>query len=747
MYTKIFTYPHDICRAPAHQWRLAAIYAASLLAVLTAILVVVWPVKQSAIAQTANTFFSPDVTITVPQLDANGDGVNDYSGTSLRVEFILPSTPGCLTYYETRELPFGTYVVQGNGTVIETSTAVLLDRFGGDDVNCVYIVGWPAVAGLSSSADRTATVQASEKMALVNYVAGANWFKAARWNEISIPQSDTNGDGENDFAGTRFILEFRRTGGSDAGCTTLGQLGNSVKSSGGLLRSGGVRLVDYPAGVQIQCQYDVVWPVVPGWVLQPGATTRVSASSSVVSGEYVAIAATYFTPEVTINVPQLDETGDGVNDFSGTEFTISFRPAYGFASSCPAVTRGTYVVQDSGTVSEVSAPVLVDRPEGKTINCIYRSDFIRSKPGLQYDWEKTQFFNKPVSTSDPSFAIFYTTAATRFRTLVRIHAPQLDTYREGRNNFEGKSLRVAYERVSGSDPGCTASKGGTHSVPPSGIIWSSDLGLVDYPVGERTSCSYDVIWPEVPGWVLQPGATARVSASAREISARYSAVAATYFTPDVTITVPQLDADGDGDNDYFGTSLRVIFRRVEGSDMGCTRVTGVDLVVQGSGVVTGPSEPVLVDRPEGVGTSCNYRVIWPELGGTERQRHQPAGTPTEVSASAKSVSANYVAATNWYWPSIKIFIPDLDVNGDGVNYFSGTEFVVELRRVEVSHADCTASASGTYEAQDNGKVKLARARPHKIVAHPAGVIEHCQYELTWPVVDGLEYFNPTGHVS
>ena len=71
------------------------------------------------------------------------------------------------------------------------------------------------------------------------------------------------------------------------------------------------------------------------------------------------------------------------------------------------------------------------------------------------------------------------------------------------------------------------------------------------------------------------------------------------FSPDISITVPDLDIDNDGIHDLSGTTIRFSFRPVAGSNFVCDLGDNNNRWVVGDdGSVTRPSSAVrLVDRP------------------------------------------------------------------------------------------------------------------------------------------------------
>lgn len=90
----------------------------------------------------------------------------------------------------------------------------------------------------------------------------------------------------------------------------------------------------------------------------------------------------------------------------------------------------------------------------------------------------------------------------------------------------------------------------------------------------------------------------------------------TFFTPNITVNVPQRDKDRDGINDYAGTNIQVNYKPKADSPDGCTQAAFEIYVVRDDGTVTRQAEPIkLVGVPAGSSVRCDYDVIFPSIAG------------------------------------------------------------------------------------------------------------------------------------
>lgn len=102
----------------------------------------------------------------------------------------------------------------------------------------------------------------------------------------------------------------------------------------------------------------------------------------------------------------------------------------------------------------------------------------------------------------------------------------------------------------------------------------------------------------------------------------------TFFTPNITVNVPQRDRDRDGINDYAGTNIQVNYKPTASSPDGCTQAAFEIYVVDDDGMVARQAEPIkLVSVPAGSSLRCDYDVIFPSIAGNSLAL-RPSGAGT-----------------------------------------------------------------------------------------------------------------------
>ena len=144
--------------------------------------------------------------------------------------------------------------------------------------------------------------------------------------------------------------------------------------------------------------------------------------------------------------------------------------------------------------------------------------------------------------------------------------------------------------------------------------------LVDRPRGQASRCEYDAIFPAAVSTTiavgsetlaLVPAESATVSAASPTASAGY-VQASTVFSPDLAIAVPATDADGDGRNDFAGTTFRVTFHPVMGSHVYCLGSPSETWRVAADGTVTRRGAAArLAGDFLGADNLCAYSVAFP----------------------------------------------------------------------------------------------------------------------------------------
>ncbi len=111
------------------------------------------------------------------------------------------------------------------------------------------------------------------------------------------------------------------------------------------------------------------------------------------------------------------------------------------------------------------------------------------------------------------------------------------------------------------------------------------------------------------------------------------------FTPVITLTIPDVDEDEDGINDYSGQEFEVKFQREPGSSDECTSSDSTRLVVddRGSASLAESKPPArLIDRPSGADARCEYSVAFQD---PDNVLGMPADALSKISADVSVVLA------------------------------------------------------------------------------------------------------------
>ena len=684
--------------------------------------------------------FSPDVAISVPNFDGDGE-VTGFVGKTILVRFVpvAGSDVGCVSEAsEVWKIGDGGVVARAGGG------AVLLDRPVGATGRCEYDVVFPetvagSVRGLTLVAAEPVVASAASVSAAGVYMYARSVF--APVVAITVPDIDDNDDGNNDFWNTRIDVRFTPVAGSEAGCTETASEIWWVESDGVVARwrFGGVAvLVDRPVGVASRCEYDVVFAlsVADGvLVLASGGSVVVSPISRFVAAVYVN-ARTFFSPAVDILVPDFDDDG-GITGFVGEEFVVRFVPVMGSDVGCFSEASEVWVIGDGGVVERSGeGAVLVDRPEGAGSRCAYNAVFSPSVADGALVLVSDS--SAVVSGVAASVVASYGAVGTVFEPIVTISVPDFDDDGDGYNDFSGTSFEVTFAPAAGSDTGCTSDASENLKIGDSKFMVQSGGGtvLVDRPEGVAGRCLYDVVFvPSVAEGVLVLVSDGSVVVSAASISAAAVYInSQTEFFPVAAISVPGFDDDGDGANDFSGTSFEVTFSRVAGSDAGCTGSVREIWRVSDSGVTARQSEAIsLVDRPEGVEVRCAYDVEFSVLGSAAEKLVLVSGGSVAVSGVAVSVVAIYGTVGTFFETVVVISVPDFDGDGDGVNDFSGISFAVTFSRVADSNTGCTGSVREIWRVSDSG-VAARQSEAISLVDRPEGVDGRCAYDVEFSVL-------------
>lgn len=325
------------------------------------------------------------------------------------------------------------------------------------------------------------------------------------------------------------------------------------------------------------------------------------------------IAVTYvtmFEPVIAITVPDFDDDGDGVNDFSGANIVVIFSLSAGSETECSGNLVVNWQVDDSGAVTRqvsegetATALRLVGYVPGATSLCEY--DVQSAASGVAARGLALISSDASVTATSTLVTVSYGIVATVFEPDITIAVPAADADEDEINDFAGTVFTVGFAPVTNSNAGCSAAASGVWEIGADGDVALQGgalaaASLVDRPRGAVERCEYDVEFPETAapgGLVLRPEVSATVSAVAESAAAAY----VTVFEPAITLDVPS-------DETFGGISITVSFTPVLDSHADCTasasEVWDVAAVMSGgefTGIETTLSDEAasLVDRPAG----------------------------------------------------------------------------------------------------------------------------------------------------
>jgi len=703
----------------------------------------------------ATSSFMPAIGITVPQISDNDPAVNDYSGT----EFDLTFTPVSGADSGCTQTATGTATVADDGTVPTTTQAMLVNRPTGVDVRCQYDVAWPSmVEDLTLQPGSTSTVDVTSLTATATYHAPTSTFMPAI--TINVPQISDNDPAVNDYSGTNFEVRFTRVSGANAGCSqtvfavvAIDDDGNSAVIGSSTITDGNAvsslqppTLVNRPTGVDTRCQYDIAFQSTVGdLTLQPGFTAMVDAITPV--------AATYhaptsnFTPTISITVPDIDDDNDDDNDLSGITFDITFTPVSGADSGCTQTATATATVADDGTVPTTTQATLVNRPSGVDARCLYD---VALPNGKAFSNMTRLLVLEPGATATVNAVSAAVTAVYTapevFSPAITIAVPDRDRNIDNISDFSGAEFEVVFTPVSGADSRCdqTVTSTATVTIGDDGnSSVTTDAILVDRPASGAARCRYDVTFPSaitLPNMVLvlvlQPGSTAMVDSASPTAMAAYETMEV--FAPVITITVPQTDENTPGTNDHTGAIFRVTFTPVSGAHRGCTQTATSTVTIDDDGNSAVTTPVILVNRPIGVGTRCQYDVTFPTPVGVLALQ---TGTAATVVATRPAVTASYaVSDITRFAPTFTIGVPQRDHDNSGANDHTGTKIRVTFTPVMGADSGCTQSAIATVTIDDDGNTPVTS--PITLINQAAGVSTSCQYDVAFPDMAGALVLQP-----
>ena len=389
--------------------------------------------------------FSPDVEILLPQFDV--DGANAFAGETFRVEFARDDDASDLC----SESGSVEYTVADDGSVsLSSERLYLVSRSLVDNTQtpqegdytegaaCVYSVGDPHVE------DSDNLVLVNDSFANINYQSEATkmTYYSVFVPDISfiLPYSGELGD-DHVFFGAKFEVIFVMENSSNEKCGEYDSeervflQSYKVRSNGNVTAKGeAIRLVDSfvlpeeggesegdsePAETtetSNRCSYSIEFPSsVSSRTSGFNMLARSTVTANIIGGDS-RVEASYeamFIPDVTITVPQIDENGDGDNDFSGSRFWVSFISGQPSDSGCSPTIRFTYRIKDNGTVKLTEeAEELVDRINSTAPECTYRvSVIVFPSDRLVYS-SQGNGNNVAVEGESPSVSLTFVEAST-----------------------------------------------------------------------------------------------------------------------------------------------------------------------------------------------------------------------------------------------------------------------------------------------------------------------------------------------
>lgn len=741
--------------------------------------------------QVGDITFAPDVTIAVPQIVVEaGASASVFAGLTFDVGFAATaaSPPGCTAEPSTTYA----YVVQPDGSVAGTPPS-LIDRVvetAGDgtqsalEAACAYEVTFPA-----QSADR-AWLSLSSASGLTDDETSAG-----------APAAGTTYD----FVGITSPVELMVTSptftpppgrvvsatisavdGSASRClvddltnpaAAMATKAVTLEADGGTTLAQQFRLTDLPAGATVgddRCAYDVAWSVsdIPDataiWTFASGDTSWMPAGDL---GDDGALSAVYVEPvdevfEATLElvvVPHVPE---------GTAFEVEVAPVSGAPSGCTAA--DTYVFTApavDGTNDRLAttdaAIELAHTVAGVVHHCAYVVGWPDDEQGAGTSFVPDASFT-PGTTLDrdnPSVANRYADATQQlvFTASVEVVTTEpvtqdtvfvVDIVSAGGPASGGPS-------AGGQAAGCLSVEGfeltlRADSQTPSQV--TQTLELVRRPARATAECAYELRWHSnekggtswAPDETFAAGSGVGIDVS-RSLSSRAAsatmryAPAITYFTPSLTLDVPWVDIDGDGDHDYAGARFEVRFER--SADESCSPSQAATYEFDAAGGVAPVAPFELVDEhPMGV---CTYGVAFASasVGGAAATLvvSEAPSDDDDVSGDANDAHATYREAVRRFDATLYLGGTHT-VAGDGrlgEVVPAGTEFSVLVRPRPSAPAGCDADPVSTETHQ---RVVLAVAEPIdqrpytrlsrrvlRGLVDRTGAGESCVYDVIWPV--------------
>lgn len=743
------------------------------------------------------TVFSPTVSLEVPYVDGPDVG----SANDLRGDVVVsytsddsactPSATETYTISDDESTPGS-----GLGVVQLTSAAAsLTESPAGRDAPCEYVATFSLIDNgdvLFGASPASVPFSNSEGNDVVTeFVA---FFRPVV--VILVPGYEKDDDsGVNYFEGAEFVVEFEHAYGATGGCSADGVTLTATFTVGATNPAVGVPpvLVDVPSGQSTNCVYEVTFP---GTVTAPNGTALylndssdvlVDAGSTRAARRYSANVQ-YFSPRVSFTVPFIDGDANGVNDLAGSSVGVSYATHASTPAYCPyslwpseryTVAAGEHPPGSGvGVVEGPEAPaVLLDRGAGQDARCRYAVTYGSFSKELGVARSDSLPRGGVFDAGDPLAVSYF----NRWNPTVTIGVPQYlrDGAAAETNYFEGVDFDVTFAPTTEAPNGCTGAPTSATTLrvradgraTPLGprVPDLIDLNLIDVPAGETTRCSYVVTFPDaVPaaGTTLngQGARILEISVPTTTNAERHYLADETWFTPSLTIEVPFVDHDEDGNNDLAGAIDVIYMSDDDTSPEGCTPTAnetytvgnGAPGTARTRGIVTGPEVPAsLIDRPAKTDDRCVYVAHFLTIGGGMAQPPMHGPSPDYVPFGAgdeETIATTYVP---YFKPTVTIRVPQVEVRVSGVskNLFSdvltsagGVPAIYGPVTFEVTFAHsggpslgCSVhSETSAYTVQHDGTVTGdAPALVDRLT--PSG--DRCVYSVTFPttgVLGGLE---------
>ena len=702
------------------------------------------------------TTFVPDINITVPEVDEDGDRKNDLSGISLTVFYSRTSgsPSGCPFTKEE------TWKVNDDGTVTraDPSATVMLESRIKDEGNlCRYTVRFSHRGSARPQFVRSTLPQFfTQEINISDPTASVSYRSEFGPSELTIRFGDVDADrnGRHDSAGTMFQVRYSRVDRMDSEgnlltseCTEEATHQLMINSFGEVSGLTAVPLlVDRSPGETVRCEYDVTLPDRIA-VLRRASETSVTIDTT--TTEILVDYVTKLQPDIRITVPDMnievpDDDGNNVpvNVFAGTEIVVGFSPTASTYAGCTSRDNEVWVVGADGAVTrQGDVAMLVDFPIGvfvvqNRVGCFYNVLFPTSVVAAAGVLTLNTASSITISSIDAEAMearATYARSESLFSPDITIMVPAVDA-------LAGTEIVVGFVPVANSHSDCPTGASETWVVGTGGSVTRQSNGgvaavLVNVPAGETSRCEYDVRFPTpvavaVGALTLTSGGSATVSSAAKEAAASYESTAS-MFSPAITIEVPDID-DDDGNNVFAEAEISVSYTVMAGSPAGCTiRDNGVWVVGAGGVVERRGDATVLVDRPAGQTSRCEYVVGFPStvtaVTASAEVMTLASTTPVTVSFTAKEATASYV---NTFSPEITIMVPDID-DDDGDNVFAETTFMVSFAPVDGSHAGCLADVVEVWVVGAGG-VATRQGGAALLVDRPRDVASDCKYVVEFP---------------